>query len=313
MLQLWNEPGRGFFCFKTTKAAFTQYVTMWSRGFKRIRAALPDSIMLGPSIWGTPDPSNPSSPVIETECFDMWLDEVKKSNTMPNVVAWHVLSDADNDDYNPSPDYAVPRLTQALAERGLPVPPEVTFQVDEYGGGKAQAFAASSAWWMAVLDRYNMGGSREVCDACCQKPTMQCLLQIDDTTGDVSTTANWAAYNQYANMTGQRVHVAKALHQTAPFDATAVADPDRKYAAILLGQAQNLTGPFSSTVYNATITINGFDSAPYLVSGGNVVVTGLKDQSPVTMPVVNNQLTLELALGGGHAYDWFNIQLHPPA
>ena len=94
---------------------------MWSRGFKHLRAAIPGAVIVGPSIWCGADPE--SAPDNATAgLFNQWLDETKASteqnktkqnktkNTFPDVLSWHVLYDAFDTDYSPSPAWEVPRL-----------------------------------------------------------------------------------------------------------------------------------------------------------------------------------------------------------
>ena len=136
--ELWNEPARGFFWRGNDQAAWSQYLAMWSRGFKRLRAAIPAAVIIGPSIWGGADPE--SKPGNATAgLFNQWLDETKKSDTFPDILSWHVLYDSFAGDYNPSPAWEVPRMKASLAARGLPTEKgKVKFMINEYGGGKAQ-------------------------------------------------------------------------------------------------------------------------------------------------------------------------------
>ena len=57
---------------------------MWSRGFKRLRAAIPAAVIVGPSIWGGADPE--SAPGNKTAgLFNQWLDETKANGTSPDA------------------------------------------------------------------------------------------------------------------------------------------------------------------------------------------------------------------------------------
>jgi hypothetical protein len=50
--ELWNEPARGFFW----KRDFRQFLDTWTHGFKRLKAAMPNAQVVGPSIWGGATP-----------------------------------------------------------------------------------------------------------------------------------------------------------------------------------------------------------------------------------------------------------------
>eukprot|EP01046_Picozoa_sp_COSAG06_P043276 COSAG06_NODE_5648_length_3342_cov_1.867407_3_plen_325_part_00 len=115
--------------------AYATFLQMWSRGFKRLRAAIPAATIVGPSIWGGADPE--SAPGNKTAgLFNQWLDETKASDTFPSVLSWHVLYDSSNTDYNPSPAWEVPRLQSCLKQRGLNESGKL--MINEYGGDKAQ-------------------------------------------------------------------------------------------------------------------------------------------------------------------------------
>jgi hypothetical protein len=157
--ELWNEPARGFFWRGDNEAAYATFLQMWSRGFKRLRAAIPAATIVGPSIWGGADPE--SAPGNKTAgLFNQWLDETKASDTFPSVLSWHVLYDSSNTDYNPSPAWEVPRLQSCLKQRGLNE--SVKLMINEYGGDKAQQGPSSAAWWLANLERYNIAGCRSI-------------------------------------------------------------------------------------------------------------------------------------------------------
>jgi hypothetical protein len=324
--ELWNEPARGFFGFADDQAAWSTYLQMWSRGFKRLRAAIPGAVIVGPSIWGGADPEN--APCNKTAgLFNQWLDEVKASDTFPDVLSWHVLYDSFDTDYNPSPAWEVPRLLAAIKQRGLNE--SVKLMINEYGGGKAQDGPSSAAWWVANLERYNIAGCRSIECACCTDPNLSCMLQNASGLGDGSivaaqaftTTPIFDVYAAYASMAGDLVGVDISAAQTAPFDAVAAIDTTGAKAAwVLLGQAQNETGPYTTLPYNATVTVLGLSAASVLVRGGNVNVTvggspgyPLEHVPTTTMPVdALGRLHLSLMLGGPHANDWYFVKLTQP-
>lgn len=164
---------------------------------------------------------------------------------------------------------------------GLPTDPtKLKLMINEYGGGKAQNGPSSAAWWVANLERYQIAGCRSIECACCTDPNLSCMLQnASTTTGDqttvqqaFTTTPIFDVYAAYASMTGDLVSVSIGP-QSAPFDAVAAIDATEKTAWVLVGQAQNETGAYTSALYNATLLIAGLTSSSVVVADGKVNVT----------------------------------------
>jgi hypothetical protein len=266
---------------------------------------------LGPTPAPTPKPR-------EVANFDLFLDEVAANQSMPDIICWHTLSSAGTDDYNPDAAYEVPRMTKALAKRGLPVPPQTKFMIDEYGGGKAWSTPTDAVWWLAQLERYDLGGCRATYCGCCVSPNMDCMLNVDASNQATGPTAIYQAYLAYANQTGMlaQVEIPDRSVITAPFDGVASADPARKWASVLVGQSNNETSAWDPHTYNISLTVTGFDKAPYLVTGGYTGVSLNRnfpaDQPPVKMAVTDNSINLQLLMGGGHANDWSWIEITAP-
>ena len=202
-------------------------------------------------------------------------------------------------------------------------------------GGKAQDGPSSAAWWVANLERYNIAGCRSIECACCTDPNLSCMLQNvsrrrhAETASPVAqqafeTTPIFDVYHAYASMSGDLASVnISAAAQTAPYDAVAAFDATggAPHAAwILLGQAQNETGPYSSLAYNASVAVLGLSAASGLVRGGGVNVTvggssgyPLEHVQAVTMPVeAGGQLRISVMLGGPHANNWYFIKFTQP-
>eukprot|EP01046_Picozoa_sp_COSAG06_P043275 COSAG06_NODE_5648_length_3342_cov_1.867407_2_plen_200_part_00 len=192
--------------------------------------------------------------------------------------------------------------------------------------------------------------------------------QAQDDAQAFTTTPVFDVYAAYGSMSGELVAVnisssstssstSSADGQTAPFDALATIDLNVKptsstvaattataAAWILLGQAQNETGPFSGSAYNASVVVTGLGTgaatAHALVRDGkiNVTIGGANGKYPLdhqhgvaaTTVTVSAAGEIEIrpigggggggggggsgamSLGGPHANDWYFIKLNAP-
>ncbi len=214
---IWNEPDL------ITPVQFwgrdqAQYLEMWKRAYRQIRAAIPEAVMVGPSTARQPSP--------DWSWFNTYLDYVKENQVIPNYISWHQLVPESD------PQIAKQLLDQMLAERGISVQ---GYQVNEYGSNISEQQAGPSAWYLGRFERdgidalranWGMGGG------------------LYEGMGDLVTssnqpTASWWIYNKrYADMTGVQV----AIKPGSRIDGVAAIDSEAKKAIILLGSREGLTG-----------------------------------------------------------------------
>ena len=213
---IWNEPDL------LTPVQFwghdqAQYLEMWKRAYRQIRAAIPEAVIVGPS--------TSKQPSTEWNWFNTYLDYVKENDVIPNYMSWHQLTPESD------PHVVKQHIDQMLAERGISVQ---GYQVNEYGSNVGEQQAGPSAWYLGRFERdgidalranWGMGGG------------------LYEGMGDLVINSNqpmasWWVYRRYAEMTGVNI----AIKPGSCIDGVASMDTDVKKAMILLGSREGLTG-----------------------------------------------------------------------
>ena len=203
----------------------TQYLEMWKRAYRQIRAAIPDAVIVGPSTAGQPSP--------KWGWFTLYLDFIKENQVVPNYLSWHQLV-PDSD-----PQMSKDDLDQMLAKRGITVE---GYQVNEYGSSVSEQQAGPSAWYLGRFERtgidalranWGMGGG------------------LYKGMGDLVTDGNqptpaWWVYRRYAQMNGVMVKVIPGTQ----VDGAAALDTEQAQVMIVLGSRTEITGDVSAVLQN---------------------------------------------------------------
>jgi hypothetical protein len=213
---IWNEPDLKVPVQFWGRDQF-QYLEMWKRAYRQIRAAIPDAVIVGPSTAG--------QPAINWMWFTAYLDYIKANQVIPDYLSWHQL--VPESDPQTSKDH----LDAMLSARGISVK---GYQVNEYGSNTKEQQAGPSVWYLGRFERtgidalranWGMGGGL--------------YLGMGDLVTETGLpTASWWAYQRYAQMTGTQV----AVNTGKKVDGVAAVDPEKRQAIILLGSRAGITG-----------------------------------------------------------------------
>ncbi len=261
---IWNEPE--IFFWGRSQA---QYFEMWRRAVLRIRAALPNAVIEGPSFAFSPG----------ANWWPAWLDFIRNNNVVPNIMSWHALPGDPVADVN--------WLNGALAARGITT--VQGFSINEYGAFGNEQQPGPSAWYIARLERANGGvdGARANWGNVGQTPSLYATLGWLLTPNN-QTMGQWWVYRRYADQTGVRTSFAPS----ASIDGVVFQDPAAARSISVLGKRLNggtgivtvrfINVPaFLRTAANTTRVLlermpstNAFVSAPTVVSNGLVAAAG---------------------------------------
>jgi len=141
-IDIWNEPeGPGFWEGRGQQ----QWLDLYGRTYHTLRAGLPTVKLIGPT--------TATAPYLDNTWWTKFLDFVKTNGSQPDQYAWHVESGQAGS--NAFLDQ-VSNLNTMLSQRNLPQRP---ININEYATYDEQN-PASSAWWIAQLERYNAIGLR---------------------------------------------------------------------------------------------------------------------------------------------------------
>lgn len=195
--EIWNEPDLTNVFWQRDQG---QYLDMWGRAFAQIRAALPDTPIIGPCSSSQPSSSN--------NWYAQYYPFVLSNNSVPDIYCWHeetngddVARDIDNNE-------------SLLRQLGLPSKP---VNINEYGIPSEQN-PGTSAWYISRLERYNATGLRgnwashyslhDYFANLLGKPgaTNDCTSSACNATGGYWGNSEYNVYKYYnLNMTGHRV------------------------------------------------------------------------------------------------------------
>ncbi|MGP3968945.1 GH39 family glycosyl hydrolase [Streptomyces sp. 6N223] len=288
---IWNEPDITQFWDRSQE----QYLEMWDRTYARIREELPDTVIVGPSTAGEPDPGN--------GWWTTFLDHVAEAGTVPDIISWHEIGGSPN---NQDPAASKASVQQMLADRGLTVE---DYSVNEYAWPEQQN-PGNSGWFIARLEHGNVDGLRaNWASGNALHDNMASLLTNDG--GTYQPLGDWQLYKFYAEMTGTRAEVTPG----ADLDGYATGDDEASRAAVLLG-TKGSTGTM-------TVDLTGLDAVTGLVQNGTVravvervpwnnggVVTGLEPVADEELTVDGNSATVTIPWTDFH--DAYTITLLPP-
>ncbi|KAH7007690.1 glycoside hydrolase family 39 protein [Ilyonectria destructans] len=195
--ETWNEPDLTGVFWQRDQA---QYLQMWAHAYPRIRAALPNTPIVGPCSSSQPSTSN--------SWYAQYYPFVLSNHSVPDIYCWH--EEASGDDVARD----IQNNAAALSHYGLPANPVI---INEYGVLNEQN-PGSSAWYISRLERYNTTGLRgnwasgyslhDYFGNLLGKPgaTQDCTSSACNTTAGYWGNGEYNVYKYYnLNMTGQRV------------------------------------------------------------------------------------------------------------
>ena len=283
---IWNEPNITLFWNRPQ----AQYFELWRRTYQRVRAELPGTPIVGPSLAGVPTTSG---------WWTQYLDFVKSTATVPDIVSWHSL---------PSDPVAnVATADTTLGSRGIPHPRP--YQINEYGAGNEQN-PGDGSWYIARLERAGADGLRANWASAGNLHNDLGNLLVRNSAGQHQPKGEWWVYRFYGSQTGQIVSVTPS----PGYDAFATKDAGR--ATILVGGggttgnvAVNLRGLDTTggimqnnqvRVVTQRIPYNGGGAVPGPITVQNTVVTLAGNGTTVNLP----HTTID---------DTFTVTLLPPS
>ncbi|KAL6917399.1 hypothetical protein FSST1_008894 [Fusarium sambucinum] len=198
VIDIWNEPDLSFFWGPSKE----QWLTLWSRTFKKVKETLPSIRIAGPSISAIP--------TITHEWWDDFLSECLTNDTLPDQWSWHMESGNDCDTMAGS----IKTFHELLAKFDIPLDKAQDVNINEYAVYGEQVPSAG-AWWIAGLERENAHGLRGnwaiagalhdfLAGLLCKPNTTEGEYQIEG--AGYWPTAEYQVYRYYgSNMTGERV------------------------------------------------------------------------------------------------------------
>ncbi|GGL89018.1 beta-xylosidase [Micromonospora yangpuensis] len=284
---IWNEPNITVFWNRP----IAQYLELWRRTHRRLRAELPGQLIVGPSCAFVPS--------IEHAFWNQYLDFVRSTDTVPDIVSWHSLPG------DPVADVAAANAT--LDPRGIAHPRP--YQINEYGAPDEQNPAAG-AWYIARLERARADGLRANWAGGADLHDDNANLLIRTSAGRHQPRGEWWVYRYYAGQTGQIV----AVTPSGSYDA---------HATKTTGEARILVGG-GHTTGNLTVDLQRLDATSGIVRNNQVRVLtqripdhgGGAVQGPVT---VSNRVvdlsngTTSVVLPYANQTDTYTVTLLPPA
>lgn len=284
---LWNEPNITLFWNRPQ----SQYFAMWQRAYQRIRTAFPAQPIVGPSLAGVPSTS--------AGWWTQYLDFVRSSNVVPDIVSWHSLPG--------DPVANVAAANASLDARGIPHPRP--YQINEYGASNEQN-PGDGSWYIARLERAGADGLRANWASGGNLHNDLGNLLVHDSAGQHQPKGEWWVYRFYGSQTGRIA----ATTPSGSYDA---------FATAASGTAKVLVGG-GGTTGNVAVALRRLDATTGIVQGNQVRVLvqripyngGGAVAGPVT--VQNSVLTLSgnavtVNIPHTNADDTYTITLLPPS
>ncbi|MFI8836362.1 RICIN domain-containing protein [Streptomyces afghaniensis] len=229
---IWNEPDNGPFWGRSQ----AQYLAMWKRSYQKIRAAIPNAVIVGPSTYRSPAGA-------ASGWWDAFLDYVKANNVEPNVYSWHDLPGDPVADSN--------AVKSKLAARSMTT--SRPFQVNEYANTGEQT-PGRGGWYISRLERAGADGLRANWAMGASLHDFQANL-LTKTGTQYLPLGEWFLYRYYGSQTGNIVNFVPG----ADTDGLATKDNTARNAKILLGSNGN-TG-------NVTVNLNRLDTTNVVENG----------------------------------------------
>jgi hypothetical protein len=215
---LWNEPDLDMFWARSPQ----QYLDAWRLAYRRVRAAFPDAMVVGPSTAREPSQGD--------AWWNGFLDFVAANDVVPDVISWHEIG---GEAHGQDPVASRAAVAAMLARRGLH---PAAFQVNEYAEASQQQ-PGKSAWFLARLERAGIDGLRA---------NWGSGAGLHDTLAGLLTRlgsgykplGEWFTYRCYASQQGR---IATSRPGSA-VDIFATLAEDHSEARLLLGNHAELTG-----------------------------------------------------------------------
>ncbi|WP_257234692.1 RICIN domain-containing protein [Streptomyces sp. JV178] len=286
---LWNEPDNRPFWGRTQ----SQYLAMWKRAYQKVRAAIPNAVIVGPSTYRSPGGA-------ASTWWDTYLDYVKANNVAPDVYSWHALpgdpvSDAD-------------AVRAKLSARSLTT--SRPFQVNEYANPDEQT-PGRGGWYISRLERAGADGLRANWAMGSGLHDNEANLLTKNSAGQYLPLGEWFLYRYYGSQTGNIVK----FTQGTGTDGVATKDNTARNAKILLGSNGN-TG-------NVTVGLNRLDTTGVVENGQvRAIVQRIPNNNggAVTGPVTVSDQTLTVSGDSASvnvpwtdARDGYTVTLLPPS
>ncbi len=283
---LWNEPNISLFWNRPQ----SQYFAMWQRAYQRIRAAFPAQPIVGPSLAGVPATS--------AGWWTQYLDFVRSSNVVPDIVSWHSLPG--------DPVANVAAANASLDARGIPHPRP--YQINEYGASNEQN-PGDGSWYIARLERAGADGLRANWAGGGNLHNDLGNLLVRDAAGQHQPKGEWWVYRFYGSQTGRIA----ATTPSGSYDA---------FATAATGTAKVLVGG-GGTTGTVAVALRRLDATTGIVQNNQVRVLvqripyngGAAVAGPVTvqnsvLTLSGNAVTVNVPHAG--ADDTFTLTLLPP-
>ena len=283
---IWNEPDNRPFW----GASQAQYLEMWKRAYPKIRAAFPNSPIVGPSTYGKPSTS--------TAWWTTYLDYVKANNVVPDIWSFHTLPG--------DPVLETTRLRALLDARALPH--TRPFQINEYASTSEQN-PGDTAWYITRLERAGAQGLRAHWGSSQNLHNDLANMLVRNSAGQHLPMGDWWVYRFYAGQTG----LIAATTPSPAYDA---------FATKADGSAKILVGG-GGTTGNIAVGLNRLDTTTGIVINNQVRVrvqripynAGGAVPGPVTVAdstttVTGNAITVNLP--HSNTDDTLTITLLPP-
>ncbi|MFI8324110.1 beta-xylosidase [Streptomyces sp. NPDC085529] len=286
---IWNEPDYPSFWDRPQ----AQYLAMWTRAHRRIRAAFPGAVIVGASTAGRPS-ADGGGP-----WWDTYLDHVKAHDVAPDVYSWHDLPG------DPVTDAAAVR--SKLAARSMTT--SRPFQVNEYAADTEQN-PGRGGWYIARLERAGADGMRA--NWAWGADLHDCAAHLLTRTGGrYLPLGEWFLYRYYGSQTGVVVDLTPGAH----IDGVATKDDVARHAKILLGS--------DGGAGEVTVVLHRLDTTAVVEHGRvRAIVQRVPHHGggPVTGPVTVSDRTLtvrddsaSVSVPWTDAADGYTVTLLPPS
>ncbi|MEV4215949.1 RICIN domain-containing protein [Micromonospora sp. NPDC049662] len=284
---IWNEPNITIFWNRP----ISQYLELWRRTYQRLRTEFPNQLIVGPSCACVPSTSH--------AFWNQYLDFVRSTNTVPDIISWHSLPG------DPVANVAAANAT--LDPRGIAHPRP--YQINEYGASNEQN-PADGAWYISRLERAGADGLRANWASAGNLHNDLGNLLVRNSAGQHQPKGEWWVYRYYASQAGEIV----AVNGSQSYDA---------YATKASGVAKVLVGG-GRTTGNLAVNLQRLDTTSGVVQNNQVRVltqripynNGGAVQGPVTVSntvvnLSNNNATVNLPYGNQN--DTYTVTLLPPS
>jgi hypothetical protein len=273
---IWNEPNITLFWNRSQ----AQYLELWRRTYRRLRAEMPGTLIVGPSCACVPSTGY--------AWWNQFLDHARANGVVPDIVSWHSLPG------DPVANVAAANTT--LDSRGIPH--DRPYQINEYGASDEQN-PGDGAWYITRLERAGADGLRANWASGGNLHNDLGNLLTRNSTGQYLPKGEWWVYRFYAAQSGAGV----ATTPSAGYDAYATKDSGN--AKVLVGGgrttgaiAVNLRGlnTISGVVVNNQVRVR-VQRIPHNNGGAVAGPTTVQDRvvtlngDATTVTIANNTVT----------------------